>query len=296
MLPNVTLWEWLGIIHTNFYDNTLHQQTLENVQSAKYIGMTITENMDLGQHISDISSKATKTLGFLCRNLAFAPRSTDLKRLHTPSLEYAAPIWSPYYCRTQIQKVEKVQRRAAHWTGRRWRNTSCVGEMFDELQWPTLETSREASPFYFSSTIHCGTMSINKYLTLLREQDLPGCHTNHSIASPRLIVMPWSILFSPKTIPHWNSLWLWSQLTQRSSGHLFLSLSEGFISLKIQNFTLTLDYDHIWSPENHQCTNCLRRYIKQTALQKLINNVLFNYLPIPSMEINYIYYILQNKV
>ena len=55
---------------------TLHQQTLENVQSAKYLGITITENMDWGQHISDISSKATKTLGILCRNLAFAPRST----------------------------------------------------------------------------------------------------------------------------------------------------------------------------------------------------------------------------
>ena len=53
------------------YDCTLHQQTLENVQSAKYIGKTITENVDWGQH--DISSKATKTLGFLCRTLAFAP-------------------------------------------------------------------------------------------------------------------------------------------------------------------------------------------------------------------------------
>ena len=63
------------------HDYTLHQQTLENVQSAKYLGITITENMDWGQHISDISSKATKTLGFLRRNLAFAPRST--KELHT---------------------------------------------------------------------------------------------------------------------------------------------------------------------------------------------------------------------
>ena len=53
-------------------DYTLHQQTLENVQSAKYLGIAITENMDWGQHISDISSKATKTLGFLGRNFAFA--------------------------------------------------------------------------------------------------------------------------------------------------------------------------------------------------------------------------------
>ena len=33
------------------HDYTLHQQTLENVQSAKYLGITITENMDWGQHI-----------------------------------------------------------------------------------------------------------------------------------------------------------------------------------------------------------------------------------------------------
>ena len=58
------------------HEYTLHQQTLENVQSVKYLGITITENMNLGQHISDISSKATKTLGFLRSNFAFAPRST----------------------------------------------------------------------------------------------------------------------------------------------------------------------------------------------------------------------------
>ena len=51
--------------------------------------------MDWGQHISDISSKATKTLGFLRRNLAFAPRSTKevaYKTLVCPKVEYAAPI------------------------------------------------------------------------------------------------------------------------------------------------------------------------------------------------------------
>ena len=55
--------------------------------------------MDWGQHISEISSKATKTLGFLRRNLAFAPQSTKevaYKTLVQPKLEYAAPIWSPY--------------------------------------------------------------------------------------------------------------------------------------------------------------------------------------------------------
>ena len=43
------------------FDYSLHNQSLENVQSAKYLGITISDNMDWGQHISEISSKATKT-------------------------------------------------------------------------------------------------------------------------------------------------------------------------------------------------------------------------------------------
>ena len=69
---------------------------LENVQSEKYLGITISDNMDWGQHISEISSKATKTLGFLHRNLAFAPWSTKevaYKTLVRPKLEYVFSNW-----------------------------------------------------------------------------------------------------------------------------------------------------------------------------------------------------------
>ncbi|MCG8116962.1 MAG: reverse transcriptase domain-containing protein, partial [Candidatus Thiodiazotropha endolucinida] len=117
------------------FNYTLHQQTLEQVQSAKYLGITITDDLDWGQHISEITSKATRTLGFLRRNLAFAPRQTKdvaYKTLVRPQLEYASPIWHPYV-KTQIQQVEKVQRTAARWTCRRWRNRSSVGDMLNEL-------------------------------------------------------------------------------------------------------------------------------------------------------------------
>ena len=59
----------------------------------------ITDDLDWGQHISEISAKATKTMGFLRHNLAFAPRHTKevaYKKMVRPKLEYAAPIWHPY--------------------------------------------------------------------------------------------------------------------------------------------------------------------------------------------------------
>ena len=40
------------------FDYSLHNQTLENVQSAKYLGITISDNMDWGQHISEIKVAA----------------------------------------------------------------------------------------------------------------------------------------------------------------------------------------------------------------------------------------------
>ena len=100
-----------GISITNKFSSTIHYTTLENVQSAKYLGITITDNMNWGQHVSEISSKATKTLDFLRRNLAFAPRSTKevaYKTLVWPKLEYAATIWSPH-TKLQINQIEKVQ-------------------------------------------------------------------------------------------------------------------------------------------------------------------------------------------
>ena len=58
----------------------------------------ITDNLDWDQHISEITCIATKTLGFLRRNLALTPRHTKevaYKTLVRPQLEYAVPIWHP---------------------------------------------------------------------------------------------------------------------------------------------------------------------------------------------------------
>ena len=142
------------------FDYTLHQQRLEQVQSAKYLGITISDDLNWGQHISENSAK---TLGLLRCNLAFAPRHTKevaYKTLVHPRLEYAAPIWHAYHA-TQIRQVEKVQRTAARWTCRRWRNTSSVGDMLDELEWPSLETRREQSSLTFYKIHSHGTVRVS---------------------------------------------------------------------------------------------------------------------------------------
>ena len=116
------------------FEYSLHQQKMEQVQSAKYLGITITYNLDWGQHVSEISCNSTKTMCFLRRNLALAPRHTKevaYKTLVRPQLEYAAPIWHLYQ-ETQTAQVENVQRTVARWTCMRWRNTSSDADMLDD--------------------------------------------------------------------------------------------------------------------------------------------------------------------
>ena len=176
------------------FDYTLHQQRMEQVQSAKYHVFTITDDLDCGQHISEISAKATRTLGFLLRNLVFAPRHTKevaYKTLVPPKLEYAASIWHSYH-NTQIGQVEKMQRTAARWICRRWRNASSVGDMLDEQEWPSLETRREQSSLTFFYKIHSSIVSLDKdkYLTPAPKlRRTMTSHMNHSTLGILLLVM-----------------------------------------------------------------------------------------------------------
>ena len=104
------------------HDYSLHNQVLENV--SKYVGITVPDDLDWGQHINNVTSKATKTLGFLCRSLTLAPNETKVaayKPLDHPQLENAAPLWNSHH-QTEINRVENIRRTAARWACRRWRN------------------------------------------------------------------------------------------------------------------------------------------------------------------------------
>ena len=152
------------------------------------------------------------TIGFLCRTLAFAPRSTKevaYKTLVQPKLEYAAPIWSPH-SKLQINQIEKVQRTAACWTCRRWHNMSSVGEMLDELEWPSLEARRDQCSLLLFHNIHCGAVSVekDKYMTPAHSlKTLKTTRSSHSAQYCRHQAYS-DVLknsFFPQTIPHWNT-------------------------------------------------------------------------------------------
>ena len=58
-----------------------------------------------------------------------------------PILEYASTVWSPYV-RTDIAKLEMVQRKAARFVFNKFSVYSSVTSMLPQLNWQSLEVRR----------------------------------------------------------------------------------------------------------------------------------------------------------
>ena len=101
-----------------------------------------------------------------------------------------------------------MQRTAARWTCRRWSNTSSVGDMLDELEWPSLEARGEQSSLTFFYKIHSGTVSLDKDKYLTPVPNLKRTRTSHDSQYTRYLAYSVALKnsFFPRTIQLWNSL------------------------------------------------------------------------------------------
>ena len=130
--------------HNILITYTLHDHPLPITDSAKYPGVTITNDLKWNKHVSNITSKANSTLGILRRNLRLSSHTVKThayQALVRPHLEYASTEWDPY-THYNTQKLEMVQRRASRYVCNRWHNTSSVTGMLSQLVWVPLAMRR----------------------------------------------------------------------------------------------------------------------------------------------------------
>ena len=132
------------------YEYKMNNQTLETVKHNPYLGVELTDNLKYNDHINTITSKASRVLGFVKRNLKHCPRTVKERAYQTlvrPKLEYSSPIWNPQH-KDPIKKIEQVQRNAARFVLNKpynRQNPTSVTTMLQQLNWPTLEDRRKAS-------------------------------------------------------------------------------------------------------------------------------------------------------
>ena len=77
---------------------TLEETVLDNVENIKYLCLTITNDLKWNTHVSNICTKASRTLGFLRLNFSACPQNVKesaYKGLARPVLQCGSSVWDP---------------------------------------------------------------------------------------------------------------------------------------------------------------------------------------------------------
>jgi hypothetical protein len=200
-----------GLGLQKFY--TLHGQILAEVSAAKYLGVLVCNDLKWSKHIASVVSKASQKLGFIRRNLRRCPLSSKAIAyisLVRSGMEYAGIVWNPYL-KTDIDCLERVQRKAARWVKSAFSTTTSVTSIMSDMGWNSLQERRRIQSLVFLYKI------INNSETALSCSDfnlLAARPTRNPDINPNKLFRPRANLkqselckqFVFRTIPQWNDL------------------------------------------------------------------------------------------
>ena len=186
--------------HERHTEYRLHGHTL--VDSGKYLGVTISDDLSWHKHVDAVATKTSRTLGFLQGNLGeytMEVKSTAYTSLVRPLLEYASPAWDPTSLE-DITKLEKVQRQAARFVHGNYseRNPVCVTRMVNSLGWETLESRRKKDRLATLYKIRHGAVDMDTG-EILRLNDR-RTRDQQRLCQPTATVSIYKNSFFPRTI------------------------------------------------------------------------------------------------
>ena len=186
----------------------LHNVELESASAAKYLGITIDDDLSWSPHLDNTTKKANQTLGFLKRNIRVHNKdlkSIAYKTLVRPQLEYASIVWYPHYG-NDINKFEAVQRRTARWATRDYKYTSSVMAMLKDLNLRPVDQRLIDSRLLMMFKVTYDLVAIPAPEYLVRSTRQSG-HI-HSSAYRQIHTLKdyYRFTFFLRTIIYWNAL------------------------------------------------------------------------------------------
>ena len=185
----------------------IHNTILEEVNSAKYLGITIDRNLSWKDHCSSITKKANSTLAFIQRNMHSCPENVKTvcyQTLVRPTLEYGCAVWDPHK-KNQINMIEKVQKRAARFvTNNHTRTHGNSEKNLASLGWLPLRERRARIKVTLLFKAFNGLIDIPPQ-DLLSRQIYTRSRAN-TLILPQSTVNSHLYSFYPDTIRLWNLL------------------------------------------------------------------------------------------
>ena len=193
------------LLLTNY---NLYGPQIEAVDSAKYLGVTLTPDLRWNNHVHSVRNKSSATMRLLQRNMRISSTQIKTRAYNTyvrPQLEYAATIWDPH-TKQNIKKLEQVQRTAARWMLGRYRNTSSVSDMLNELGWCSLEQCRADAHLIMMYKLRNNMLAIDPSPYLKPAQGSIARVYPHGYITLDTNTKIYARSFYPNTIRQWNSL------------------------------------------------------------------------------------------
>ena len=176
------------------------------VESLKYLGVTITSDLFWSTHINSTCTKARKQLGFLYRNFYQANRQSIAylyKATVLPLLDYCCCVQDPHQS-TYTAKLEKVQKFAAKLASGLWSEN--YNHILTLLNWPLLATGRQQQKLLLCRRILTGNSIIPP--SIFTPHPAPDlCHSHDFLLyRPQTRTQAHLGLYFPSVVPLWNSL------------------------------------------------------------------------------------------
>ena len=180
----------------------LEGTVLDNVENIKYLGVTITNDLKWNTHVSNICTKANRTIGFLKWNLSECPQA--YKGLVRPVPEHGSSVWDP--SSILQEELEKVQKRAVRFVTSNYiyEIESMTGILY-QLKWESLKKRRRNSRIImlYKSLKDAANIPTNDLVPPIKD-----VRNHHSLAfqTPFANTDIYKCNFFPQTIRDWNSL------------------------------------------------------------------------------------------
>ena len=184
----------------------LHGHTFEMVDSSKYLGVAIRDDLSWETRVQNTASKANRTLGFLRRNMKDCTKPVkDLtcKTMIRPVMEYSSAVWDPAL-QTQITALEQVQRWAARYVCNDFtsRTPGCVTKMLNDLNWEPLEVRcrHDRLSMLYKSQHNLVDIPTDRYLRVSDTRTRGPA----KFFQERITDTAYSNSFFPRTVRDWN--------------------------------------------------------------------------------------------
>lgn len=181
---------------------------LGTVTQAKYLGVTISDDLHWHHQSNLVAKKVNTTLHVISRNLRYCPRKTRSLAYCTlvrPKLEYCASVWDPYQ-QQDVDTLERINRRAARVVyNKTWRDRDVSPTaLLEDLGWGQLSDRRRQQRLSLMYRITHGLVAVPPTRLVKPTRTTRGHSFKYQTIRTTCDITKYS--YYPRTIPDWNTL------------------------------------------------------------------------------------------